>query len=83
VSAKGAFPGIQGGHSKGYVVIAPKDATGAGAGVTFAVGPVTEHFANQGKNAGDSLNYGMADTFEFVPPGVSSQAICRCLWFPG
>ena len=75
VSAKGSFPGISGGSSKGYVVIAPKDATGAGAAVTFAVGPVTEHFANQGKNGGDSLNYGMADTFEFVPPGYTIETV--------
>ena len=43
VGAKGSFPGIQGGPSKGYVVIAPKDTSGAGAAATFAVGPVTEH----------------------------------------
>ena len=41
--------------------------------MTFAVGPVTEHFANQGKN-GDSL-YGMADTFEFVPPGYTIETV--------
>ena len=75
VGAKGTFPGIQGGRSKGYVVIAPKDATATGAGVTFAVGPVTEHFANQGKNGGDSLNYGMADSFEFVPPGYTIETV--------
>eukprot|EP01050_Picozoa_sp_SAG11_P002515 SAG11_NODE_129_length_15500_cov_16.145250_2_plen_113_part_00 len=49
----------------------PAAAAGAGAGVTFAVGLVTEHFANQATNGGDSLEYGMAKTFEFVPPGYA------------
>jgi hypothetical protein len=75
VGAKGEFPGIAGGSSKGYIVLAPRDTSGAGAGVTFAVGPVTEHFANQASNGHDSLNYGMADSFEFVPAGYTIETV--------
>ena len=51
VSARGNFPGITGGPSKGYIVVAPRDNTGRGADTTFAIGPTTQHFVNQADNA--------------------------------
>ena len=69
VGASSGFPDIDGGRSKGYIVIAPKD-SGSGANVTFTIGPVTEHFTNQAVNGGDSLNYGMASSFTAVPSGM-------------
>ena len=41
--------GITGGSGKGYIVIALRDMTGAGARATFDIGPVTEHLANQAR----------------------------------
>ena len=76
VGTHGNFPGITGGNSKGYIVVAPKDTSdGAGAGTTFAIGPVTEHFANQATNAQDSLNYGMAGSFTSVPAGYTMETV--------
>ena len=43
--------------------------------MTFAIGPVTEHFANQATNAQDSLNYGMAHSFTYVPAGYTTEAV--------
>jgi hypothetical protein len=75
VSAKGKWPGIQGGKSKGYVVIAPRDSVGDGAAATATLGPVTEHFANQARNGGDSLDYGLASSFTFVPAGYTLETV--------
>jgi len=47
VSAKAGFPAIDGGKSKGYIVITPQDTTGEGVASSLAIGPLTEHFVNQ------------------------------------
>ena len=75
VSAKGKWPGITGGKSKGYIVIAPRDAVGGGVAATATLGPVTEHFANQARNGGDSLDYGLASSFTFVPAGYTIETV--------
>lgn len=75
VGAQGEFPGIKGGPDKGYIVIAPRDAAGAGASATLAIGPVTEHFANQARNQNSSLVYGLAPTFETVPAGYELETV--------
>ena len=75
VSAMGEFPGIAGGEDKGYVVIAPRDTSGEGAGATLVVGPVTEHFANQASNIDNSLAYGLGATFESVPAGFKLETV--------
>ena len=49
LSARGSFPDVTGGSSKGYIVLAPQDTSGAGAGQTLAIGPLTEHFVNQAR----------------------------------
>ena len=75
VGAKGEFPGITGGSGKGYIVLTPRDTVGGGAAASLALGPVSEHFANQARNGGDSLLYGMAPTFDFVPAGFTIETI--------
>ena len=75
VSPKNKWPGIQGGRSKGYIVIAPRDTSGSGVAATATIGPVTEHFANQARNGGDSLDYGLASTFTFVPAGFTLETV--------
>ena len=69
VAAKSSFPGISGHRGNGYIVITPKDTQGTGAAASVALGPVTEHFANQATNGGDSIIYGLSHTFEQVPAG--------------
>ena len=71
VAARGSFPGISGHQGNGYIVITPRDAEGSGATASVALGPVTEHFANQATNGGDSITYGLSHTFEQVPAGIS------------
>ena len=75
VGAQGEFPGITGGPDKGYIVIAPRDTDGTGARATLAIGPVTEHFANQARNQNGSLAYGLAPTFETVPAGYELETV--------
>ena len=79
VSAKGDFPGISGGTSKGYVVIAPRNPSDSTSSNTsapaLAIGPVTEHFTNTARNGGDSLCYGMESSFTFTPPGYSIETV--------
>ena len=76
VSAKGEFPGIVGGAERGYIVIAPRDVDGTGASTTLAIGPVTEHFANQARSStGASLTYGVAPTFETLPAGFTVETV--------
>jgi hypothetical protein len=75
VSAKGSWPGITGGKSKGYIVIAPHDGAGTGSSATATIGPVTEHFANQARNGGSSLDYGLAPSFTFVPAHYTLETV--------
>ena len=75
VGAHGAFPGIGGGASKGYIVIAPRDTDRSGSTATLAIGPVTEHFVNQARNGGNSLAYGLGEGFEAVPAGYTIETV--------
>ena len=59
VSARGDYPGITGGSSKGYIVIAPEDSGRNGSAATLALGPVNAQFVNQARNDKDSISYGM------------------------
>ena len=77
VGAQGEFPGITGGPDKGYIAIAPRDTTGAGAEASLSIGPVTEHFSNQARNSNASLVYGLAPTFAFVPAGKGPIITCK------
>jgi hypothetical protein len=69
------FPGIAGGSAQGYTVIAPRDTSGNGTEATLAIGPVTEHFANQARNEENSLVYGIGPTFESVPEGYELETV--------
>lgn len=73
VGPKGEFPGISGGSGRGYSVIAPLDESGKGTNATLAIGPVLEQFVNQGRNGGDSLCYGVHNSFTFVPAGFAVE----------
>ena len=75
VGAQGEFPGITGGPDKGYIAIAPRDTTGAGAEASLSIGPVTEHFSNQARNSNASLVYGLAPTFAFAPAGYELETV--------
>ena len=46
-----------------------------GTASTLAIGPVTEHFANQARNSENSLIYGLAPTFEAVPAGYTIETV--------
>jgi hypothetical protein len=75
VGAQGEFPGVTGGAEKGFVVITPRDGSGAGAPASLAVGPVTEHFTNQARNEAGSLVYGLAPSFEALPAGYEIETV--------
>lgn len=60
-----------------YIAIVPKDEDGSGSRISFTIGPVTEHFANQATadTKGGNLVYGLAPTFEFVPAGYTLETV--------
>jgi hypothetical protein len=74
VSAKGNL-GISGGKGKGLIAIVPHATSGDGPSASLALGPVTEHFANQGQNLDGGLGYGLSSTFTFTPPGYTLETV--------
>lgn len=78
VGPHNSFPGISGGSGRGYSVITPLDDVGTGVRTSLAIGPVLEHFVNQGRNGGNSMCYGIHSTFEFVPAGFAIETSLVC-----
>jgi hypothetical protein len=67
---------IRGGRGKGLVAIVPQSTSvGEGPSASLALGPVTEHFANQGVHLDGGIGYGMAPTFNFAPPGYTVETV--------
>ena len=68
VSAKGSYPGITGGHSRGMIAIVPNANAPRLAGSALALGPVREMFVNQASQGKDgALGYGVGSSFAQLP----------------
>ena len=77
VASNGVFPGVKGGHSQGYIVLAPQS-TGHNTlpAPALALGPTTQHFASTARSGvSDSLCYGLDSSFDFVDPGFVIETL--------